>query len=445
MNFNELRNKYPNFIYHDYKIEDIDDNLVITYNMEIEGLSTFNPCFKLAKKIITNQNINNDVFKALVFNIGMVEAISYYKLTCSQNFIIESGYLSEEDLSWWRKLYYLGLGEFRYVNKIDITEKEFLSFKCQKEKVSYIDANFKASGNMICIGGGKDSIVSLELLKEMDNVCFTINAKEIQKECIKVADYADFINVSRILDQRMLDLNKEGYLNGHTPFSSIVAFYSYLIAYLTKRQYIVLSNESSANEPTVLNTKINHQYSKSIEFEKDFNDYIKRQFNLDIHYFSLLRPLKEIQIAYLFSKYKKYHYVFKSCNVGSKSIPWKWCGSCPKCLFVFIILSPFLDLDYLTDVFGKNLLADEKLLDIFLELLGKKDTKPFECIGTIEEVTYAVSKAIIKNQGNLPYLLKYYQEHFEIMTKDLLQEYNQEHLVPLNFEMIIKRQMKQND
>lgn len=445
MNFNELRNKYPNFIYHDYKIEDIDDNLVITYNMEIEGLSTFNPCFKLAKKIITNQNINNDVFKALVFNIGMVEAISYYKLTCSQNFIIESGYLSEEDLSWWRKLYYLGLGEFRYVNKINITEKEFLTFKCQNEKVSYIDANFKASGNMICIGGGKDSIVSLELLKEMDNVCFTINAKEIQKECIKVADYADFINVSRILDQRMLDLNKEGYLNGHTPFSSIVAFYSYLIAYLTKRQYIVLSNESSANEPTVLNTKINHQYSKSIEFEKDFNDYIKRQFNLDIHYFSLLRPLKEIQIAYLFSKYKKYHYVFKSCNVGSKSIPWKWCGSCPKCLFVFIILSPFLDLDYLTDVFGKNLLADEKLLDIFLELLGKKDTKPFECIGTIEEVTYAVSKAIIKNQGNLPYLLKYYQEHFEIMTKDLLQEYNQEHLVPLNFEMIIKRQMKQND
>ena len=445
MNFNELRNKYPNFIYHDYKIEDIDDNLVITYNMEIEGLSTFNPCFKLAKKIITNQNINNDIFKALVFNIGMVEAISYYKLTCSQNFIIESGYLSEEDLSWWRKLYYLGLGEFRYVNKIDITEKEFLSFKCQKEKVSYIDANFKASGNMICIGGGKDSIVSLELLKEMDNVCFTINAKEIQKECIKVAGYADFINVSRILDQRMLDLNKEGYLNGHTPFSSIVAFYSYLIAYLTNRQYIVLSNESSANEPTVLNTKINHQYSKSIEFEKDFNDYIKRQFNLDIHYFSLLRPLKEIQIAYLFSKYKKYHYVFKSCNVGSKSIPWKWCGSCPKCLFVFIILSPFLDLDYLTDVFGKNLLDDEKLLDTFLELIGKKDTKPFECIGTIEEVTYAVSKAIIKNQGNLPYLLKYYQEHFEIMTKDLLQEYNQEHLVPLNFEMIIKRQMKQND
>lgn len=445
MNFNELRNKYPNFIYHDYKIEDIDDNLVITYNMEIEGLSTFNPCFKLAKKIITNQNINNDIFKALVFNIGMVEAISYYKLTCSQNFIIESGYLSEEDLSWWRKLYYLGLGEFRYVNKINITEKEFLTFKCQNEKVSYIDANFKASGNMICIGGGKDSIVSLELLKEMDNVCFTINAKEIQKECIKVAGYADFINVSRILDQRMLDLNKEGYLNGHTPFSSIVAFYSYLIAYLTNRQYIVLSNESSANEPTVLNTKINHQYSKSIEFEKDFNDYIKRQFNLDIHYFSLLRPLKEIQIAYLFSKYKKYHYVFKSCNVGSKSIPWKWCGSCPKCLFVFIILSPFLDLDYLTDVFGKNLLADEKLLDIFLELLGKKDTKPFECIGTIEEVTYAVSKAIIKNQGNLPYLLKYYQEHFAIMTKDLLQEYNPEHLVPLNFEMIIKRQMKQND
>ena len=36
------------------------------------------------------------------------------------------------------------------------------------------------------------------------------------------------------------------------------------------------------------------------------------------------------------------HKIFKSCNVGSKSIPWNWCCDCPKCLFVYIILSPFL-------------------------------------------------------------------------------------------------------
>ncbi|MBQ9834093.1 MAG: hypothetical protein IJO33_02770 [Bacilli bacterium] len=444
MNFNELRSMYSNFIYHDYKIEEIDDSLVVTYNMEIEGLSTFNPCFKVAKNIITNQNINKELLKYLIFNIGMAEAISYYKVSCPKNFIIKAGYLDESALNWWRKLYFLGLGEFFYVNNIDVTEDALVSFKCQKDKINYADPDFKSSGNIICVGGGKDSIVSLETLKDMDNVCFTINAKEIHEKCIEVAGY-DNINVTRILDQNMLSLNKQGYLNGHTPFSSIVAFYSYLIAYLTNRKYIVLSNESSANEPTVLNTKINHQYSKSIEFEKDFNNYTRKYFNLDIHYFSVLRPLKEIQIAYLFSKLEKYHHIFKSCNVGSKTLPWKWCGDCPKCLFVFIILSPFLDLEYLSDIFGKNLYEDEKLLDTFLELLGKKETKPFECVGTVEEVGYAVSKAIKKNKENLPYLLKYYKENFELIEDELLDEYNTDHLLPLEFENIIKRQMNKND
>ncbi|MBQ4584149.1 MAG: hypothetical protein IJA94_04610 [Bacilli bacterium] len=445
MKFNELRSKYSNFVYHDYKIEELDDVLVVTYNMEIEGLSKFNPCFKVDKNIITNQNINKDLLEYLIFNIGMAEAISYYKVSCPKNFIIKAGYLDEEALGWWRKLYHLGLGEFSYVNGIDITEEDLVVFKCLKDKTNYFDSDFSSSGNIICIGGGKDSIVSLETLKDMDNVCFTINAKEIHKDCIKTAGYDSFINVTRILDQNMLSLNKQGYLNGHTPFSSIVAFYSYLIAYLTNRKYIILSNESSANEPTVLNTKINHQYSKSIEFEKDFNNYAKKYFNLDIYYFSVLRPLKEIQIAYLFSKLEKYHYIFKSCNVGSKTLPWKWCGDCPKCLFVFIILSPFLDLDYLSDIFGKNLYEDQNLLNTFLELLGKKETKPFECVGTVEEVGYAVSKAIRKNQTNLPFLLKYYQGNFELLEDELLDEYNTDHLLPLEFENIIKRQMNKND
>jgi hypothetical protein len=72
------------------------------------------------------------------------------------------------------------------------------------------------------------------------------------------------------------------------------------MAYLTNRKYIVLSNEGSANEPTVIGTNINHQYSKTYEFECDFYQYTKKYFNIDIKYFSLLRPIKEIQIAYLF-------------------------------------------------------------------------------------------------------------------------------------------------
>ena len=67
----------------------------------------------------------------------------------------------------------------------------------------------------------------------------------------------------------MLQLNSEGYINGHTPFSAIVAFSSVLTAALNGQKYITLSNENSANESTVKDSKVNHQYSKSYEFELD--------------------------------------------------------------------------------------------------------------------------------------------------------------------------------
>ena len=105
---------------------------------------------------------------------------------------------------------------------------------------------------------------------------------------------------------------------------------------------MALSNESSANESNVQGEKINHQYSKSFEFENDFRKYYNKYLKRNVEYFSFLRPLNELQIAMAFSKFEKYHTIFKSCNVGSKGAEWKWCCNCPKCLFVYIILSPFL-------------------------------------------------------------------------------------------------------
>ena len=174
-----------------------------------------------------------------------------------------------------------------------------------------------------------------------------------------------------------------------------------MIAYLSNRKNIILSNEGSANEPTIIGTNINHQYSKTYEFEKDFYEYTKRYFKIDIKYFSLLRPIKEIQIAKLFSKMNKYHKLFRSCNVGSKKDPWEWCCNCPKCLFIFIILRAFLSKEKMESIFGENLLDNKNLEESFLELIGEADTKPFECIGTIEEVHYAMNRIITNDNSYL--------------------------------------------
>ena len=439
MNFEELRSKYQEFIYDKYEIEDNQDTVKITYYFEIPGLTTFTPSYEI-KKSYLKKDIDS-FSEYLIFHIGLVELISYYKCVCPKKVIINAGYINDEQISFFKKLYYYGLGEFLYINNIDISYDNLMDIEVNGEYKSY-NVDYHGEGNLIPVGGGKDSCVSLELLKNMNNNPFIINPKQVHLDCAYAAGYSDsdIITIKRNLDRKIVDLNKEGYLNGHTPFSALVSFVTYLMAYLTNKRYIVLSNEDSSNESTVIGTKINHQYSKSYEYENDFNEYTKKFFNIDITYFSFLRPLKEVQIALLFSEFKKYHKIFKSCNVGSKETPWVWCGKCAKCLFVYIILSPKLYKDELIDIFGKDLYEDETLLPIFKELIGDALTKPFECVGEIKEVRYALSKTISK-LDNLPYLLKYYKDNYEMVDEPLESNYNENNNLPDEYAEILKERL----
>lgn len=443
--FEELRIKYPTFIYDSYKIEYIDNDIIITFNFIIPGLTNFNPTIKFDRSYILNKNINESYFNYLVFHIGLVELISYVKCTCSPNIIIKAGYINQEQINFFKKLYYNGLGEFLYKNNINITEHELFNIIVEADEEIIPSIEYNGIGNLIPIGGGKDSNVSLELMKnEYDmNSVFIINPKQVHIKCANEAYYDDkkSVYIYRTLDKKIIELNSKGFLNGHTPFSSLVAFISYFIAYIQNKKYIILSNEGSANEPTVLGTNINHQYSKTYEFENDFNNYTNKYFKISIKYFSLLRCLNEFQIALLFSKYKKYHQIFKSCNLGSKKDPWEWCCSCPKCLFAYIILSPFLYKDELIDIFKEDLYERKDLLPIFLELLGYSKTKPFECVGTYEEVRYAVS-ILISKLDELPYLLRYYKEHFNLsLDKRYEESLNLENNLDPKFIEIVKEEL----
>lgn len=385
--FEELRDKYKEFIYKDYKITEDKKMIRIEYLFEIPNLSEFKPKIEIEKRNINFKNVNSNFVKNLVFNIGMIELISYWKSACPKKVIIECGSLNEEQINWFKKLYYYGLGEYRYINNIDVSADDMLDIEVKTKEEYKLDYDgFDSSclnGTLIPIGGGKDSCVTAELLKEEkdDNLCLIIGGKEPSVKSAEIAGYKDkIVYVKRTIDKNLLSLNKQGFLNGHTPFSSLLAFLSYLIAYLTGKKYIALSNESSANESNVEGEKINHQYSKSFEFEQDFREYADKYLKAGVKYFSMLRPLNELQIAMLFARNEKYHKIFRSCNVGSKSIPWEWCGNCPKCLFVYIILSPFLYKEKLLEIFSEDLYEKKGLLKTFIELCGYGETKPFECV-----------------------------------------------------------------
>jgi len=148
------------------------------------------------------------------------------------------------------------------------------------------------------------------------------------------------------------------------------------------------------------------QYSKSLEFEKDFDEYVMKYISSDVKYFSFLRWMYEFKIAQLFSEYwKEYFTKFASCNnnfkIFNKQDHWKlWCNSCPKCAFVFLILSNFLSIDELKNIFLENLFEKEELKEIFRELVWFSKHKPFECVWTYEESFLSIYNAIKKHWNN---------------------------------------------
>lgn len=450
--FEDFRSEYGSFVFKDYSIEKEDGVYKVYLYYSIPRLREFKTRweFPAAARDIAE---NDPILKELVFNLGMVEAISYYKCVCPKVVEVECGSLSPDQISWWRKLFYNGLGEFVYRNGIDVAEEELLMIRCidpatgieRDPDIKTVPIHDAASysGCLVPVGGGKDSVVSLELLSDEDITTYSINGNETTRNVIdicknKKADY----RVKRILDKGILEMNELGFLNGHIPFSAVVAWSTVITAYLTGIRYIALSNENSANESTVKDSFVNHQYSKSYEFEEDFDEYLKSVIDSDIHYFSLLRPLTEIQISALFSKHKAYHKAFRSCNAGSKQ--GIWCCNCPKCLFVYIILSPFLSQDELTDIFGENLLNKESLDKDFRELMGIDENKPFECVGTRREVQTCMR--YFREQGGVSLLTDRYAEATDRAgedLKDLLNEWNDEHHVPDQFVNVVSTAIKE--
>lgn len=431
--FEELRNNHKSFNYDDYKIEIDGNNINVSYYYSIDNLDIFVTywTFPYSKKY------SDEILNKLVFSLGMVEAISYYKMTCPSIVNINCGSLSETQAKFWKKLFYNGLGEFMYKNNIDISMDDLFKFKYAdlKQNCSHDDNTY--DGILVPVGGGKDSCVSLELLKNDHISTYCINPNNTINNVITTSGILDNYKVSRKFDSKMLDYNAKGYLNGHTPFSAIVAFSTFICAYLNGIKYIALSNESSANETTVKGSFVNHQYSKSFEFENDFSEYVKDLTDSDIHYFSFLRPLAEIQIAYLFSKTNIYNKVFRSCNVGSKK--GIWCCDCPKCLFVYIILSPFIKEEELISIFGEKLLDKPSLEEDFKGLVGINENKPFECVGTRSEVLASLG-AYIKNNNS--YLTDKYADYIKNNASsidDMLKSFDHTNNVPEELiDIIIK-------
>ncbi len=411
--FENFRHKYTTFNYEKYDLKIKNNSILCEFDFNIDNKYFFKPTFEIPERSFFNiKSIPDQLLNNIVFNIGMIELISYWKATCSPKIIVKPFKLNNEQINFWKKIYFNGLGEFFYLNSITTNIDDFVDIMSDSKNETQKTDILTENAIIVPIGGGKDSVVSLELLKKLPYriTPLIMNPRKATTDTVNIAGFGieKTIIINRSIHPELLKLNELGFLNGHTPFSALLAFYTLLASALNNSNHIALSNESSANETTVENSNVNHQYSKSFEFEKDFREYTEKYISGSFNYFSFLRPLSEIQIGKIFSRFTKYHLAFRSCNVGSKNDT--WCGKCPKCLFAFIILSPYIERNKMIEIFGSDLLNDEDLLFYFEQLIGIEKVKPFECIGTVSEVNIAVNLIIKKiGENELPYLLKYYK------------------------------------
>jgi len=372
------------------------------------------------------------LLKSIIDNLMLILGISYWKTHCPREIIIESNFLTYEQANFWNIVYTKGLGEFFYKNKIDFRERVKFPYveNVQKKTISFP----RKDRALLGLGGGKDSIVAAELLKkqEKDFDLFTVGTSSIQVGVANLIGKKPIL-IKRELDSKLFELNNQkGTYNGHIPISVIYAFLGLLASVLYDYRSIVVGNEKSANYGNVeyLGEVINHQWSKSEEFENLFSKYINKFITDDIKYSSLLRNMTELEVMREFVKHPEYFKVFSSCNNNFKilrsaqnDIRGRWCGKCAKCLFVFTLLAGFISKEELLVIFGKNLFEDKALLKTFNELLGLENFKPFECVGTPEEVKEALEKIAEKEEFSKTPLMEFYVKNKKLGSSSF--NYNQ--------------------
>jgi len=425
-----LRKTFPEFFYNRYAWSFKNKDLLVSFDFSA-GKNKFTAKVKIKNIPASAKKIKKEIIDNFVFNLGMIENFSYWKAFCSPKIIVKCGGMEKEQIDWWHNLLIKGMGQYFFENKINFKTKNFVQIISEKNPIKPI--LFKASKDdfLLPIGGGKDSLTSYYLLnkKKNNSTFFFLNPTKAGDNTNNIFGNKNSIICEREIDPALLSLNKKGYLNGHTPFVAYLSFLTALSAVIFNKKYIIFSNEKSSNEGNIeyLEEEINHQYSKTFDFENKFRDYLKKYLSSNIEYFSLLRPLYELQIAKIFSERRDFLPIFLSCNEsqktysGTKEKTGTWCGSCAKCLFVYSILYPFVSNADLKNIFGKDLFTKKELLPLLFELVEEKEIKPWECVGTRREARVALylgwKRNVIRDLEQ-PYLLEFFAENLMSQCKD---------------------------
>ncbi|MEN1959023.1 UDP-N-acetyl-alpha-D-muramoyl-L-alanyl-L-glutamate epimerase [Luteimonas sp. MJ246] len=335
--------------------------------------------------------------------LHLVAGVSYYKAAVPEDIRIDGYAIDGDTATLLDEIYLQGLGEFAYRNGLDLHGRiRFPRRAADDARSADGEADAPALGlrrhALVAIGGGKDSLVSIEALRAagIDQTVSWVGGSQLIRACAERTGLPT-LNIQRQLAAELFEYNRQGAYNGHIPVTAINSAILALAAVVLGVDQVVFSNERSASYGSLIEGtgEVNHQWSKGWAFEQAFAGHLKRHVAADLGYYSLLRPLSELAVARQFARSDRYDAWFSSCNrnfhlLGERPTS-RWCGVCPKCHFVFLALAPFMPKPRLVGILGRNLLDDPAQIPGYDALMEYRDHKPFECVGEARESRAAMA------------------------------------------------------
>jgi UDP-N-acetyl-alpha-D-muramoyl-L-alanyl-L-glutamate epimerase len=340
-------------------------------------------------------SIESPHLDGLLSRLHWVAGVSYFKTAVPGRISCETGDPPPAAAELLEALYSEGLGEFAYANRLPGLPKPVFPRAATGSRASVVDPD-AAPRVLVPVGGGKDSAVAIEIVRRsgVDMALFSVGDAPPILRTAAVAGVPHLVARRRV-DPSLVGLNRAGALNGHVPITAIVTCAALLTASLNGFDAVAMANERSASSGNVMwaGTTINHQFSKSAQAESLLRAAVA-ELAPGLEVFSVLRPASELAIARAFARMEPYHEAFTSCNAIFRLDPEQrassWCGNCPKCRFVFLVLAPFSEPAHLREIFGRDLLDDCEQLEGFAVLTATGGHKPFECVGEEQESLAAI-------------------------------------------------------
>ncbi|MEA2398342.1 MAG: UDP-N-acetyl-alpha-D-muramoyl-L-alanyl-L-glutamate epimerase [Thermoleophilaceae bacterium] len=411
----------------------LDDELEFTERVRFPGATA------------PSQGASADTLDSLLSLLHLVAGVSYYKTAAPPAITVESGAAIDPSTSaFLERLYVDGLSEFAWTNGIDLRDRVRFAPNTHDAPAAGAAPALERR-TAVPIGGGKDSVVALEALRAAGEplVAFSVGRAEPILRTVAVAG-VPHVAAERQLAPQLLELNAHGARNGHVPITAVVSAISCAAAPLYGFDAVAMSNERSASEGnlSVDGIEVNHQWSKGLAFERLLRAQLAWRAP-GLEWFSLLRPFSELAIARTFARLPDYHQAFTSCNAVFRRDRSRraaaWCGDCPKCRFVFLILAPFLPPRRLEAIFGGNLLEDPGQVDGFAELMAVGGHKPFECVGEEAESVAAFRLVAERPEWRDATVVRHVRQAVlpglgQVGDPDRVLEPSAEHCLPPRFE-----------